>query len=74
MQDWTRPKERLPETLEEVLILVDGHRGPSWRNSFPLVAYLGEDGLWYQERHEMADPLPTAFILAWHPITYPSPL
>jgi hypothetical protein len=46
-----------PQPFEEVLVWIDSHRGPSWRNNHALVAYLNERGEWLQERHPSADPL-----------------
>lgn len=65
---WTPVTDALPEAMEEVLVWVDGHRGPSWRNNHALVAYLGEDGQWYEERH--LDCGAIAGVLMWMPI-YP---
>lgn len=61
-------KSFLPEPLEEVLVIVDGHRGPSWRNTYPLVAYISESGLWLQERHPEAEPLDG--VIKWKRIIY----
>jgi hypothetical protein len=74
MNDWISTSEQLPEPFQEVLIIVDGHRGPSWRNNFPLVAYRGVYGEWQEERHPGFAPIQNATVLFWHPITYPSAL
>jgi hypothetical protein len=49
--------------MTEVLVLVDGHRSPSWRNSYQLVAYMALDGTWWEERHPSAGPL--IGVVAW---------
>jgi hypothetical protein len=42
-------KTKLPPLSEEVLVQVDGHRGPSWSNTYFLVAYLNSfDKKFYQ--------------------------
>lgn len=66
---WTDVGLRKPDPLEEVLVLVDGHRGPSWRNNYPLVAYMGEDGKWHEERHPSQEPL--SGVICWKPIDFP---
>lgn len=53
MSEWISVKERLPEIGEEVLVEVDGHRGPAWRNNHNLIAYLASDRkTFYEERHD----------------------
>lgn len=74
MNDWISTNDQLPESFEEVLIIVDGHRGPSWRNNFPLVAYRDAYGDWRQERNPDFGPIQNDTVLFWHPITYPSAL
>jgi len=49
---WIRCSERVPEPETEVLVYVDGHRGPSWSNNHCLVAYWAPwADEWYEERH-----------------------
>lgn len=36
---WHSVNDKLPELGVEVLVWIDGHRGPSERNNFALVAY-----------------------------------
>lgn len=48
---WIDVKKSLPPFYTEVLVWIDGHRGPSWRNNHALVAYLNKDGKWFEERH-----------------------
>jgi hypothetical protein len=48
---WKDIKKEKPEVGKEVLVWIDGHRGPSWSNNYALVAYLGENGEFYEERH-----------------------
>ena len=53
---WIDCKQRLPEPGREVLVWVDGHRGPAWRNCYALVAYYSSSGkCWYEERHDKND-------------------
>lgn len=54
---WNSIKDKKPEPMVEVLVEVDGHRGPSWRNNHNLVAYMSTDGEFYEERHESHVPL-----------------
>lgn len=49
--NWIKCEDRLPEPGTEVLVWIDGHRGPSWRNNYALVAYLTQNGSWTEERH-----------------------
>lgn len=66
---WVRVEDAHPEPFEEVLVWIDGHRGPSWRNSHALVAYRNDEGQWRQERHPNAEEL--VGVLAWKVITEP---
>jgi hypothetical protein len=53
MSEWISVNDRLPEYGVEVLVEVDGHRNPSWRNNYNLVAYLNSyDKQFREERHE----------------------
>ena len=52
MNEWVKLKDRMPDAYVEVLVEVDGHRGPSWRNNHMLVAYMGHDGHFWEERHK----------------------
>lgn len=65
---WIDIKDKAPECGEEVLVLVDGHRGPAWRNNYALVAYMGLDGKWYEERHH-GEPIEA--VIKWAEIEYP---
>jgi hypothetical protein len=66
MSDWISVKDRLPKWGDEVLALVDGHRGPSWCNIYPLVVYRSRfDGQFYEERH---DEFAVHGVLYWMPI------
>jgi hypothetical protein len=56
-----------PEPYTEVLVWIDSHRSPSWRNRYALVAYMTPAGEWHEERHKSKDPL--IGVLAWAPIT-----
>lgn len=64
---WVSVKDKLPETGVEVLVEVDGHRGPSWRNNHNLVAFLTKSGCWIEERHGW-NPLP---VTHWMPLPEP---
>lgn len=55
--NWNPFPDTKPDLYEEVLVYVDGHRGPSWSNNYCLVAYLNENGEWRQERHGEAEPI-----------------
>lgn len=55
--NWINVMEELPPVMEEVLVWVDGHRGPAWRNNHALVAYRDEKGRWFEERHHNYEPL-----------------
>ena len=59
---WTYLKDGRPPIAEEVLVEVEGHRGPAWRNNHYLVAYLGSDGNFWEERHPSDEPLP---VIKW---------
>ena len=54
---WINIEDELPEYHKEVLVEVDGHRGPSWRNNHMLVAFLAIDNKFYEERHPSDEPL-----------------
>ena len=54
---WIDAKTELPPHGEEVLVWIDGHRGPSWGNNYALVAYMTRAGDWFEERHRMAEAL-----------------
>ena len=49
--EWIACVDAMPPWDEEVLVWVDGHRGPSWRNNHALVAYLTGFGHFAEERH-----------------------
>jgi len=66
---WNKVEDNLPEPLTEVLVIVDGHRNPLWRNNYPLVAYLNRAGDWLEERHPYSDPI--IGVTHWTPISYP---
>ena len=68
--EWTPIKDALPEPMCEVLVWVDGHRGPAWKNNHALDAYLGTDGNWWEERHPSKEPLIGVFL--WKDIGIPS--
>jgi len=65
---WINVKNELPPTGEEVLVLVDEHRGPAWRNNFALVAYHSITGKWWEEQHPEN---PVIGVTHWSKITYP---
>ena len=68
MIGWRSVRHVLPDVREEVLVWVDGHRGPSWRNNHALVAYRDALGSWWEERHAAA---PLIGVLYWHPLPAP---
>ena len=55
--------------MTEVLVWIDGHRGPSWRNNHHLVAYMDRGGNWWEERHPSQYPLDG--VIAWMPLPEP---
>lgn len=57
MLTWIDCTDALPPFGEEVLVWIDGHRGPAWKNNHALVAYRESEGGWYEERHRSAEPL-----------------
>lgn len=67
--EWHDIKEVLPPIGEEVLVWIDGHRGPAWRNNHALVAFRGENGNFYEERHISDGPL--IGIIKWQRIVIP---
>lgn len=66
---WIECNQRLPEPMTEVLVWIDGHRGPSWKNNHALVAYMSPTGEWFEERHPSQEPLVGVYL--WAPITEP---
>lgn len=62
---WKHITHELPPTGEEVLVLVDGHRGPSWSNTYCLVAYKANNGSFYEERHNEE---PVQGVIGWQPL------
>ena len=67
---WISVEERVPETGEEVIVCVDGHRGPAWSNRYQLVAFRGAvSEQWLQERHESAKPV--VGVTHWMPLPAP---
>ena len=65
MNSWISIKDQLPKEGEEVLVLVDGHRGPSWCNTYMLVAYMSQTHKFWEERHIADDPLA---VTHWMPL------
>lgn len=57
--------KQMPEIGKEVLVLVDGHRGPSWSNSYFLVAYLYNDGEFYPCESPYSAKEPVIGVIAW---------
>ena len=66
---WNDCKLSKPEPMEEVLVWIDGHRGPLWPNNHALVAYMIPTGEWFEERHPSREPL--VGVVAWAPIEVP---
>jgi len=65
MANWINIKQRKPKNGEEVLVVVDGHRGPAWSNTYCQVAYRSEyDGNFYEERHQQ----PVVGVTHWMPL------
>lgn len=61
--NWIDCKLKLPDPMKEVLVWIDGKRGPSWKNNHALVAYMASTGEWFEERHPLRDPL--VGVIAW---------
>ncbi len=59
--NWIDIKDKLPPEGDEVLVFVEGHRGPSWSNNYMLVAYLWH-GDFYEERHRSE---PVVGVIFW---------
>lgn len=68
--NWIEVDSKLPEPFEEVLVWIDGHRNPAWRNNHALVAYMDGVGDWWEERHASKGPL--AGVLKWCEIDIPN--
>lgn len=66
---WIDIKVEKPQPFTEVLLEIDGHRNPMWRNNYNVVAYMDLGGDFHEERHENIIPLES--ILFWTPL--PSP-
>lgn len=66
---WHKFRDRMPPAEEEVLVWIDGHRGPAWRNNHALVAYCDTKGDWWEERHPSRRPL--VGVIAWAHIDEP---
>lgn len=58
-----------PAPMTEVIVWVDGHRGPAWRNNHHLIAYMDMHGDWWEERHPSSEPL--TGVMAWMPAPEP---
>lgn len=67
--DWKNVEDELPEAGEEVLVWIDGHREPAWRNNYALVAYIASNGYWFEERHFSGKPL--VGVIKWCQIYIP---
>jgi hypothetical protein len=65
---WINIKDELPECGIEVLVWINGHRNPAWRNNYALVAYF-EGGKFWEERHPSKEPL--IGIIKWAEIKIP---
>lgn len=48
---WFNIKNKQPKPGREVLVWVDGHRGPAWPNNYALVAVMLSNGTFFEERH-----------------------
>lgn len=67
--EWHKCRDRMPPAQVEVLVWIDGHRGPAWRNNHALVAYCDLKGDWWEERHPSRRPL--VGVIAWAHIGEP---
>lgn len=67
--NWIECKKELPAPMTEVLVWINGHRGPMWRNNHALVAYMTPAGEWFEERHPSREPL--AGVCMWATIMLP---
>lgn len=66
---WFSTDDHLPPIDEEVLLWIEGHRGPAWRNSYALVGYRNWNNKYIQERHPRAEPI--VGVVKWAYITVP---
>lgn len=67
--EWVDCRDSLPEPYTEVLVWVDGHRGPDWKNNHALVAYRTQGGKWFEERHCEQELIG---VIKWTPIYEPA--
>lgn len=68
--EWVSVSERMPEHGQEVLVWVDGHRGSSFSNNYPLVCYYGRDNKWWEACHPNAGEV--VGVIKWQLITKPN--
>lgn len=54
MSEWISVSKERPNRGEEVLVRIDGHRGPSWSNTSHRVAYWWYDE-WVEQGRELDD-------------------
>lgn len=70
--EWIKCADRLPGDFREVLVWVDGHRSPSWRNSFPAAGwYDGDIGQWHLSPRYRGDISTSVNVTAWAEIVVP---
>lgn len=50
--NWISVSRALPAPGKEVLVWIDGHRGPCWSNNHARVAYCDSKGIWRCERDD----------------------
>jgi hypothetical protein len=68
---WNSLPGKMPPAGREVLVQIDGHRGPAWGNRYALVAYCDQEGNWWEERHPSTEPL--AGVIGWAYFDGPQP-
>ena len=68
-QQWIKLADEKPDHNTEVLVWVDGHRNPNWRNNYAVVAYLDNNDDFHEETHDDRDTL--YGVIYWMPLPKP---
>jgi hypothetical protein len=69
MSEWILCSDKLPDHSDEVLVLIDGHRNPSWSNTYCKVGYYSHNvrRVWYSFV-EYNDTRELDGVFAWQPL------
>lgn len=62
MSEFHKITESQPEPYTEVIVLIDGQRGPMWSNNYQLIAFMTNSGTWWEDRHPEK---PLEGVLGW---------